>query len=167
MKESKIASWFSSHKEDYEELCETLIIILGSGLLIGGTALALKGNNSYKSISKIVSSQIQHVSISEIEKKASALLSDVCLENLSGEKLCARQLGSIVGCSDRTINKLLVSKGLAERVPSGGYVLTEAGRLIGEKHEGIKGNYWYTNLIWDKKVLELLFSEEELANKIA
>ena len=88
--------------------------------------------------------------------------------SLTGEKLTATGLGSIVNCSNQAINKRIVQAGLAEKLPSGGYILTEAGKLYGQYTE--KARSWgatFSNIEWDKAILDIIFSKEELAANIA
>ena len=85
-------------------------------------------------------------------------------DNLTGTMLTATQLGEEVMCSAQSINKRIVAAGLAIRIPSGDYVLTAEGRLIGtSKLKTTRAGYAFTNIEWDKKVLDLIFNPEELA----
>ncbi len=85
------------------------------------------------------------------------------LDNLTGNKMTARDLGGKVWCTSQEINKRLVSAGLAERSFGQECVLTETGRLLGEyTQKTTKAGYTFSNIEWDEKVLELIFSDNEL-----
>ena len=85
------------------------------------------------------------------------------LDNLTGNKMTARDLGGKVWCTSQEINKRLVSAGLAERSFGQEYVLTETGRLLGEyTQKTTKAGYTFSNIERDEKVLELIFSDNEL-----
>lgn len=85
------------------------------------------------------------------------------LDNLTGNKLTARALGDKTGCTAQEINKRICTAGLAVKHPCGGYIMTEAGRLLGEETvKTTKYDYTFSNIEWDEEILELLFSKEEL-----
>jgi predicted transcriptional regulator len=100
---------------------------------------------------------------------ASIKISSDILENLTGNKLTATSLGDKVWCSAQTINKRLVSSGLAEKLPCGEYSLTEAGKLLGEHTiKTTRAGYTFSNIEWDDSVLGIIFNPDELkeiANK--
>lgn len=105
---------------------------------------------------------------SAMESSIDEAISTNTLVNLTGEKLTATGLGSIVNCSNQAINKRIVQAGLAEKLPSGGYILTEAGKLYGEYTA--KARSWgatFMNIEWDKAILDIVFTQDELAANIA
>lgn len=87
------------------------------------------------------------------------------LNNLSGNKFTARDLGDMTFCSAQTINKKMVDAGLAIKLPSSGYALTEAGNLVGETTlKTTFAGHTFSNIEWDEKVIDMIFSEVELKN---
>lgn len=97
------------------------------------------------------------------EERVPLIPADV-VKHRTGEMFTATKLGSKVGVSNREINRRLVNAGLITRLPSGDYILTENGKLLGEA--GLKVTPWnYTVLLiqWDEAVLEIIFTPEELA----
>ena len=97
------------------------------------------------------------------------VISSEVLDNLTGNKLTATELGNKVWCSAQAINKKIVAAGLATKLPCGEYSLTEAGRLLGDHtwKTTWAGNS-FSNIEWDEKILEIIFNAEELleiANK--
>lgn len=85
------------------------------------------------------------------------------LDNLTGNKLTATGLGDKVWFSAQAINKRLVSSGLAEKLPCGEYSITEAGKFLGEHTlKTTRAGYTFSNIEWEEKVLELIFSPKEL-----
>ena len=97
------------------------------------------------------------------------VISDDILKNLTGNKMTATELGSRTLCSAQAINKRIVKSGLATKLPCGDYLPTEAGRLVGESTlKTTWAGYSFSNNEWDEKIIEVLFSAEELleiANK--
>ncbi len=82
---------------------------------------------------------------------------------LTGNLYTARELGAKMLCSAREINRRIISRGLAERLPSGELVFTELGKGLGEmKWKTTRYDYSFTNIEWDEAILPLLFSAEEL-----
>lgn len=85
------------------------------------------------------------------------------IDYLTGIKCTATELGDKVLCSPQTINKRIVAAGLATKLPCGEYSLTEVGRQLGEQTKKTTSyGHAFSNLEWDAKVLEIIFSEEEL-----
>lgn len=94
---------------------------------------------------------------------ASIKIPSKILDNLTGKRLTATNLGQKVGLSPQAINKRLVSKGLVEKLVNGDYSLTESGKLIGENTiKTTRYDHTFSNFEWDEKVLELIFSPKEL-----
>lgn len=86
------------------------------------------------------------------------------LHNLSGEMMTATQLGNEILSSPQNINARIVAKGLAVKCPGGGYNLTESGKLVGKDiWKTNRYGYSFSNIEWDKRVLEIIFTPEELA----
>lgn len=103
-----------------------------------------------------------------LESSIDKAISTNTLVSLTGEKLTATGLGSIVNCSNQVINKRIVQAGLAEKLPSGGYIPTEVGKLYGEYTA--KARSWgatFMNIEWDKAILDIIFTPDELAANIA
>lgn len=173
MEEKKsLLLWIKEHKKQ-------LIIAGVSIATIVGIILAIKNRESIlrlwtslkKAIEKTpeirpsVNTEIAAAVASPEATKAvaSIKISSDILDNLTGNKLTATGLGDKVWCSAKAINKMLVSSGLAERLPCGEYSLTETGKLLGEHTiKTTRGGYTFSNIEWDEKVLELIFSPKEL-----
>lgn len=147
--------WVKEHK--------TVLIAIGVGAI--GTFFVAKNWNSIKGLFKASES-----APCAIEKAATAVKETVVptipkdfLDNLTGNKLTARALGDKTGCTAQEINKRICTAGLAVKHPCGGYIMTEAGRLLGEETvKTTKYDYTFSNIEWDEEILELLFSKEEL-----
>ena len=85
----------------------------------------------------------------------------------TGEKMTASALGSIVSCSAQVINKKIVEAGLAIK-QGNGYILTDLGRQFGEyTFKMNKYDMPFTNIEWDKVVMDIIFTQEELASGLA
>lgn len=85
-----------------------------------------------------------------------------CSQGLTGIRLTPTKLGNEVLMSAQVINRLLVEKGFQVKLPSCGYQLTEAGKQLGaETIKTTKYNHTFTNIEWDKKVLDYLFTTYE------
>lgn len=147
--------WVKEHK--------TVLIVAGAGVI--GAIVVAKNWDSIKGLFKTSES-----APCAIEKAATAVKETVVptipkdiLDNLTGNKLTARALGNKTWCSAQEINKRILAAGLAVKHPCGGYIMTEAGRLLGEETvKTTKYNHTFSNIEWDEKILELLFSKEEL-----
>ena len=113
--------------------------------------------------------------LAEVSKHQDALLKVVSESastkseppKLTGEKMTASALGALVSCSNRTINKKIVEAGLATKQGSN-YFLTEFGRQFGERTYKItKDDHPFTNIEWDKAILGIIFTPDELAERFA
>ena len=84
-------------------------------------------------------------------------------QGLTGNRLNPTNLGKKVLSSAQKINQLLVEKGFQTKMPNGDYALTETGKSLGiVKIKTTKYNHTFSNIEWDAKVLDYLFSIEEL-----
>lgn len=159
MEEKKsLITWAKEHK--------TELIILG--ITIVGTVLIVKNWDTIKSLfnpSKSVPKP--DLVIEPIVKKVVVprvpVVSKDFIDNLTGIKCTATELGDKVWCSAQAINKRIVDAGLATKLPCGEYSLTEVGSLLGEKtKKTTRYGHAFSNIEWDAKVLEIIFSEAEL-----
>jgi hypothetical protein len=160
MKNNKtLSEWVKEHKK------EIIITTVGVTSVVS-IALVVKNWNSIKGLfSTSKSAPITTVKANKqiVEKIIAQIIPEHILENLTGNRLTARELGSKALCSDRTINKRIVDAGLAIKLPCGEYSLTDTGRLVGElTWKTTRAGHSFTNIEWDEKILELLFSSEEL-----
>lgn len=152
---NKFVSWVKAHKTE-------LII---AGVTVVGTVIVVRNWDSIKSLFKATEAVIPD--IVKIEPAAEEIVvpvvsSDI-LENLTGNKLTARALGDKVWCSAQAINKRIVAAGLAVKLPCGEYMMTEAGRLLGkDTRKTTAAGHSFSNIEWDEKILEVIFSPEEL-----
>lgn len=146
--------WVKEHK--------TVLFVAGAGVL--GAIVVAKNWDAIKGLFKASES-----APCAIEKAATAVKETVVptipkdvLDNLTGNKLTARALGDKMGCTAQEINKRICTAGLAVKHPCGGYIMTETGWLLGEETvKTTKYDYTFSNIEWDEKILELLFSKEE------
>lgn len=156
MKEKEnFSNWVKAHKTE-------LII---AGVTIAGTILVVKNWDSIKNMFMSVESVIPEIAGVEpvVNDIAVPLLSNDILDNLTGNKLTARALGDKVWCSAQAINKRIVAAGLATRLPCGEYMMTEAGRMLGkDTWKTTATGHSFSNIEWDEKILEVIFSQEEL-----
>ena len=156
MKEKQpFINWVKAHKTE-------LII---AGVTVVGTVLVAKNWDSIKTFIRSSGSAMpEHVTAQAVVEKAVApLISSDILDNLTGNMLTARALGNKVWCSAQTINKRIVAAGLATRLPCGEYAMTEAGRMLGRSTwKTTSAGHSFSNIEWDEKILELIFSPEEL-----
>lgn len=162
MEEKKsLLTWVKEHK--------TELIILGVTAV--GTILVIKNGDSIKGVFKSSNSiSTPTVNIKPIlEEVVIPVLHSDIIDNLTGNKLTATELGNKVWCSAQAINKRIVAAGLATKLPCGDYSLTEAGRLLGEHTlKTTWAGHPFSNIEWDEKILEIIFKAEELleiANK--
>ena len=148
-------------------------------LIVGGAVIAVAGGylgvKYWSDISGWIIKTLPNLAVVESEAIQSAVelsLDKAFSENgfvkLTGEKLTATGLGLVANCSNQAINKRIVQAGLAEKLPSGVYTLTETGKLYGEYTA--KARPWgatFTNIEWDKAILDIIFTREELAANVA
>ena len=156
MKEKeKFVSWVKAHK--------TELIIVGVTML--GTVLVVKNWDSIKSFIRFSGTAMPELVTAQAvleEAVAPAISSDI-LDNLTGNMLTARALGNKVLCSAQAINKRIVAAGLATRLPCGEYAMTEAGCILGRSTwKTTSAGHSFSNIEWDEKILEVIFSPEEL-----
>ena len=156
MKEKeKFVSWVKAHKME-------LII---AGVTVMGTFLVVKNWDSIKSFIRFSGTAMPELVTAQAvleEAVAPAISSDI-LDNLTGNMLTARALGNKVLCSAQAINKRIVAAGLATRLPCGEYAMTEAGRILGRSTwKTTSAGHSFSNIEWDEKILEVIFSPEEL-----
>lgn len=156
MKEKEnFTNWVKSHKTE----------LIVAGVTIAGTVLAVKNWDFIKNMFMAVESVIPEIAGVEpvVNDSVVPLLSNDILDNLTGNKLTARALGDKVWCSAQAINKRIVAAGLATRLPCGEYMMTEAGRMLGkDTWKTTAAGHSFSNIEWDEKILEVIFSPEEL-----
>lgn len=164
-----------SHMEEKKSLLtrvkehKTELILLGVTAV--GTILVIRNWDSIKGVFKSSNSISTSVVKIEpvVEKVVVPVISSEVLDNLTGNKLTATELGNKVWCTAQAINKKIVAAGLAKKLPCGEYALTEAGRLLGEHTwKTTWAGHSFSNIEWDEKILEIIFNAEELleiANK--
>lgn len=159
-KNNQFISWVKVHKTE-------LII---TGVTVVGTVLVVKNWDSIKGLFKRTKSVIPDiVKIEPVAREVVVpVISSNILDNLRGNKLTARALGNRVWCSAQAINKRIVAAGLAVKLPSGEYMMTEAGRMLGEDTwKTTAAGHSFSNIEWDEKILEVIFSPEELLDIVA
>lgn len=154
-KKDEIAEWMKNHKTE----------IIVTGVVIVGTVLLIRNRKAIRGLFKTAEPVIPDIIKIEPIAEAAVVpaISKDILDNLTGHKLTARDLGHKVWCTAQDINKRIVDAGLAVRLPNGGYEMTEAGHLFGEETWKIAASgHSFTNIEWDEKILEVIFSPEEL-----
>lgn len=153
-----LSEWVKEHKKE--------IIITTVVSSVVSIVLVAKNWNSIKGVfTTSKGGPITTVKANEqiVEKIIAPIIPEHILESLTGNRLTARELGSKALCSAQTINKRIVDAGLAVKLPCGEYSLTETGRLVGEyTWKTTYAGHSFTNIEWNEKILELLFSPEEL-----
>lgn len=152
---NKFVSWVKAHK--------TKLII--AGVTVVGTVLVVKNWDSIKGLFKATEVVVPDIAKIEpvAEEIVAPIISSDTLENLTGNKFTARALGDKVWCSAQAINKRIVAAGLAVKLPCGEYMMTEAGRLLGQDTwKTTAAGHSFSNIEWDEKILEVIFSPEEL-----
>ena len=152
---NKFVSWVKAHKTE-------LII---AGVTIVGTVLVVRNWDSIKGMFKATEAVVPYIARIEpvAEEIVVPIISSGILENLTGNMLTARALGDKVWCSAQAINKRIVAAGLAVKLPCGEYMMTEAGRLFGkDTWNTTAAGHSLSNIEWDEKILEVIFSPEEL-----
>lgn len=160
MKESKFLNWIRINK--------TKIIFVGTSAV--GIAIAVSSKNLIsKLFNQSTSTAIESSATDKLLHKIPVpeIPSEI-LNNLTGEKMTARALGNLVGCSAQQINKRIVSLGLATKQPCGEYSLSEAGRLLGvETLKTTSAGHTFSNIEWDKKVLDLISNAEMVSDSVS
>ena len=159
-KKDRFVRWVKANKNE---------LIIG-GFAAVGTIVVVKNYDSIKGIFKakdpVVCAVVKTKPVRE--KIIEPVLSTDIINNLTGNKLTARELGNKVWCSAQAINKRIVAAGLAIKQPCGEYMMTEAGRLLGEvTWKTTAAGHSFSNIEWDEKILEVIFSAEELRNIVA
>lgn len=155
MENNKIVDWIKAHRTE----------LAIAGVTIVGTVLVVKNLDTIKGLFKNIGLTTPKLVEVEpvIEKVAAPVLSSDILDNLTGNELTARALGDKVWCSAQAINKRIVAAGLAIRLPCGEYQMTEAGRLLGKNTlKTTAAGHAFSNIEWDEKILDIIFSPEEL-----
>ncbi len=166
MKTEKIKKWFKDHKKQ--------IIIVGS--IVIGTVVAIVLVNKHGDTSALAEDDPQipdppdnpeEPSIDTIEEPHITIPDDF-YDNLSGNRLTATELGEKLWYSAQTINKRIVEIGLAYRNALGEYEFTELGEGLGVKtYKETRYGWPFTNIEWDERILELIFTPEELESRKA
>ena len=101
--------------------------------------------------------------IKEIKPHYDTILPKEITDNLTGEKMTAKELGFETYCSAREINKRLVGKGLQVKNIFGEYDITELGEPVGiVTHKTTQYGYSFSNNEWDSAIINYIFSKEEL-----
>lgn len=162
MEEKKTASqWI---KENKKELFFIGVTVVGAVLVVKNWD-TIKGNFKDTEVIRTTTMKVEPV----VEKVVGPVISNDILDNLTGNNLTATELGNKVLCSAQAINKRIVAAGLATKLPCGEYSLTEAGALLGAITLKTTGaGHTFSNIEWDEKILDFIFSAEELldiANK--
>lgn len=151
----KIVNWIKAHKPE-------LII---AGVTVVGTVLVVKSWESIEGIFKATKSVVPDITKIEpaVDEAVVPIISRDVLDGLTGNKLTARALGDKVWCSAQAINKRIVAAGLAVKLPCGEYMMTEAGRMFGnDTWKTTAAGHSFSNIEWDEKIIEVIFSPEEL-----
>lgn len=82
----------------------------------------------------------------------------------TGKMLTATGIGDKMLVSAQEVNKRLIEKGLAKRMPYG-VVATEAGAQFGkEVVKTTRYGHTFSNFEWDSSLIDILFSEDEFAH---
>lgn len=156
MKEKEgFIGWVKAHKTE-------LII---AGVTVVGTVLVVKYRDSIQSMFKFADPSMTDLVKIEpvVEEVVVPVFSSDILNNLTGNKMTARALGNKVWCSAQVINKRIVAAGLAIKLPCGEYMMTEVGRKFGvDTWKTTAAGHSFSNIEWDEKILEIIFSPEEL-----
>lgn len=148
MRKSKVTSWVKDHKRE--------LVFVGIAV-VGGCLLIFNCDRIRRVIESSAVSPETVQNIKPIDERRPKVFLDGIIEDLTGKKLTARELGNKVGCSAQTINKRLVEAGLAKRLPCGEYRMTETGQLLGRETSKITAaGHPFSNIEWDEKVLEII-----------
>ena len=146
--------WVKAHKVE-------LILV---SVAIVSTVLVIKNWDSIKGLfiateqNNLVKLKVDPMSI-----EAAPSISSDFIDNLTGNKSTATELGNKVWCSAQAINNRIVAAGLATKLPCGEYSLSDTGRLLGESTlKTTRAGHSFSNIEWDEKILEVIFSQEEL-----
>lgn len=151
----KFVEWVKVHKTE----------LLIAGVTVVGTVLIIKNRDAIKGLFKVTECSIPDIVKIEpvAEEIVAPVISKDILDNLTGNQLTARALGDKVWCSAQAINKRIVATGLAVKLPCGEYMMTEAGRMLGkDTWKTTAAGHSFSNIEWDEKILEVIFSPEEL-----
>ncbi len=134
-------------------------------IIIGGVIIYKRKRNPYAKVGTTVEKDLLAKTVEEaiVEvEKVKQIIQPETIE-LVGEKLTATELGRIMHCSPQQINKRIVEKGLALRMPQGDYMLTDIGQMFGEQvTKCTKAGYCFENIEWDKSILNIIFDENEI-----
>ncbi len=172
-----VREWMSAHKKQ-------IVITAGIGCAVACAILGYRHRDAIRQVCKGVGKKVEKL-LSKAEQTdavkiaASAtanvapvvsvtaettVIPDTILSNLSGEKMTATKLGNEILVSAQAINKRIVEKGLAVKCPDGSYNLTESGKLLGENiWKTNRYGHSFSNIEWDRSILDYLFTPEELA----
>lgn len=94
--------------------------------------------------------------------KATPVLPDHFLDNLTGERRPPRGIGELLGVSAQEVNKRLLEKGL-QRPFGNKYEPTEIAKKLGaEVWKTTSHDFVFSNIEWDIIVAELIAKPEEL-----
>lgn len=171
-------NWFQAHKKE----------LAIAGITIGVGVLAVWGikygkellahpeaiEKRKKSFSKSTSKPVLDAAQNGIEKAVSSVqpiveefpkpfLPSHIIEDLTGTHMTATRLGSIVGCSNREINKRIVAAGLATKCLDGEYMRTTLGEQLGKDIWKVtKAGHSFSNIEWDTAILKIICTPEEL-----
>lgn len=149
MKENKVKKFVCEHKTE-------IFVVVGTAAAIG---LAWAG---IKYIPKIKGRDLQAV-VEAVDDAIQELPHKDIWSNPSGESLTPTELGSVVFKSNQCINKRLLENGLQIKLPCGEYRPTELGSKFGTPTIKVtKHGITFSNIEWDKRVLEVICSPDEL-----
>lgn len=153
-------------KKHKKEIFITIVVIAGAA--VGGTVLAknkdriaeyFKNVDCTDVVTGVVPAVSEFLPGTEINREI--------LERKTGEMLTATKLGSLVGLSAQKINKRLIAVGLHKPYGSNLYEITEAGREFGVMTDKITSwDHPFSNGEWDRVVLEIICTPEELSKNV-
>lgn len=149
MKKIKVKKFICEHKTE-------IYVVVGTAAAIG---LAWAG---IKYIPKIKGCGLQAV-VEVVDDTVQELPHKEIWSNPSGELLTPTGLGSVIYKSNQSINKRLLEHGLQVKLPCGEYRPTELGSKFGATTIKVtKPGHTFSNIEWDKRVLEVICSSDEL-----
>lgn len=156
---AKKMNFFNKVKSHKTELVITGTIITG---MIGTAVIS----QNYDAIHKAVTSNLTDVKKLPIDISKQTIFNDFSNKS-TGNELTATKLGHKVGCSAQEINKRIVDKRLAIKLPNGQYELTEFGKAFGKhKNKTRSSGYQFSNIEWEEEILKFLFTPEELSERL-
>lgn len=149
-------------KKHKKEIFNTIVVIAGAAV---GGAVLVKNKEKIAEYFKVadctdvvtgaVPAMSEFLPGTEINREI--------LERKTGEMLTATKLGELVGLSAQKVNKRLIDAGLHIPYGSNLYKITEAGQEFGVMTNKVTScDHPFSNGEWDKVVLEIICTPEEL-----